>query len=531
MPHITDIVGAHARRSAPSGSPSLGAGATGTFPLAVLAAAFVLAQLLLVPPHMGLGWDETVYVSQTSPHAPAAYFSAPRSRGTVLLTAPVTAWTGSTTVLRIYLTVLAGLTLYLALRMWRPVVPGRVLLWGGGLFCTLWITLFYAPQAMPNYWVATAACAAVAGFVRAWHDPGDRAAHWVVAGCCAAMALLRPTDSVWLTLPFAAVLLLRRPLRPRLALAWLGGLAVGAADWVVEAYVSYGGLSARLAEGARVEGGMGPQFAVGDQLRSLGGRLLCRPCVGPMPATVVTVWWYVLPLLALAGLLLAPQAVRVTGALRGSGVPRGPSGAGVYGAGPDAPRTTGAMRLWLPLACAATAAVPYLFLIGYAAPRFLLPTYLLLCLPAGYALAHVFRARRGRRGLVTALVVAALLGTHVGLQLSVLLPLVRRNTVAHQDWQHTADALHRLGVRPPCTLTGNIAVPIAYYTGCGSAQVAGPNASTTPAGIESIRRRMPIAALVAPGGHPPSYAAGWPAHRITGPSGAARYAYVAPRNG
>ena len=35
----------------------------------------------------------------------------------------------------------------------------------------------------------------------------------------------------------------------------------------------------------------------------------------------------------------------------------------------------------VPLACAVTAAVPYLFLIGYAAPRFLLPAYALLVAP------------------------------------------------------------------------------------------------------------------------------------------------------
>lgn len=52
--------------------------------LAAVAAAFTLTQLVLVVPGLGLGWDETVYVSQVSPQAPAAFFSAPRARGITL---------------------------------------------------------------------------------------------------------------------------------------------------------------------------------------------------------------------------------------------------------------------------------------------------------------------------------------------------------------------------------------------------------------------------------------------------------------
>lgn len=45
--------------------------------LASVAAAFALVQLVLVVPGSGLGWDETVYVSQVSRDVPAAFFSAP----------------------------------------------------------------------------------------------------------------------------------------------------------------------------------------------------------------------------------------------------------------------------------------------------------------------------------------------------------------------------------------------------------------------------------------------------------------------
>ena len=87
-------------------------------PLATLAVVFTLAQLVLIRPTLGLGWDEIVYTSQVTTHHPAAFFSAPRSRGVSLLVAPVASWSDSTVLLRIYLALLSGLGLYLALRVW-----------------------------------------------------------------------------------------------------------------------------------------------------------------------------------------------------------------------------------------------------------------------------------------------------------------------------------------------------------------------------------------------------------------------------
>src|SRR5690349_2077042 len=196
--------------------------------LALVAGAFTLAQLLLVRPGMGLGWDETVYVSQVGSHAPAAFFSAPRARGVPLLVAPVAAWSSSTVLLRIYLAVLAGLALFLALRAWRGVFPARVLATAGALFATLWVTLFYGPQAMPNYWVAVGALAGTGCFLRAQANRLDRGALWGVGGSAALMAWMRPTDAVWATLPLLVlVVCVRRWRRPALLGALVGGLVAG----------------------------------------------------------------------------------------------------------------------------------------------------------------------------------------------------------------------------------------------------------------------------------------------------------------
>ncbi|MFE6161550.1 hypothetical protein ACFQ7F_21865 [Streptomyces sp. NPDC056486] len=453
---------------------------------AVVAVAFTLAQLALVRPTMGLGWDEAVYVSQVSGHAPAAFFSAPRSRGISLLVAPIASWSSSTSLLRVYLALLSGLGLFLALRVWRGLFPVRVVALAGALFATLWVTVFYGPEVMPNYWVAIGALAGVGCFLRAQTDRRDRAALWGVGASAALMAWMRPIDAVWVSLPLLVLLVcVRRWRRPRLLAALVVGLGAGAVGWIGEAYASFGGLGARLADASRIQGGLGWNIAVLDQLRSLRGQTLCRPCTASVPAPELIAWWFALPLLAALGLVVAVRARRTAGTL-------------------------------LPLACAATASIPYLFMIGYAAPRFLLPFYALLAIPVADAFIHLVTASRPAwRPVVVTLVALAAAG-HLAVQYAVLEGAVDRSTAARQNWSRTASELHRLGVRPPCVLTGYEALPIAFYAGCSSAQTQGHNASTTRADLVRTARRTPTAALVPVEERPPGYARGWPSRRFGG---------------
>jgi hypothetical protein len=464
-------------RGAPRPQPSAAVrGGRPLLPLAVLAAAFTTAQLLLVLPTTGLGWDETVYVSQISAHAPAANFSAPRARGVSLLAAPVTSWSSSTPLLRGYLAVLSGLALFRALRAWRGLFPVRVLTLAGALFAGLWVTLFYAPAVMPNYWVAVGALAGTACFLRARDGGAGRAALWGLGASAAFMAWMRPTDAVWVTLPLLVLAVTTR--RPRPLAALLAGLAAGSAEWVIEAYVRYGGLFQRLSEGSRIQGGLGWHNAVPDQLRSMNGRMLCRPCTADMPNPVLGLWWFALPLLALLGAVLAVRARRASATL-------------------------------VPLACALSAAFPYLFLIGYAAPRFLLPAYALLALPVADALVRlVSGARDTWRPVAVTLVTIGLAG-HLTVQYAVLAHTVDRTRADRVAWSRLAGELHRLGVRPPCLITGDRSIPVAFYAGCHSAAIAGHDRNTTPAGIGRTAERLPTAALVPPGARPPSYARDW----------------------
>ncbi|MFF9839384.1 hypothetical protein [Streptomyces sp. NPDC013740] len=470
-----------------------------TFLLPAVTAAFVLAQLLLVRPGIGLGWDEAVYVSQVSGHAPAAFFSAPRARGISALVAPIATWSSSTALLRVYLAVLSGLGLYLALRVWRPLFPAKVLALGGALFASLWVTLFYGPQAMPNYWVAIGALSGVGWFLRAQADLAGRAPLWGLAASAALVALMRPVDAVWVSLPmFAALGVVRRWRHSGLLVVLATGLAVGAAEWVVEAYTGYGGLARRLHEGSLVQGGLRWNIAVDDQMRSQSGRVLCRPCTGGMPNPVLFLWWLALPALAAAGLAVAVRARR-------------------------------AAVTALPLVCAATAAFPYLFLIGYAAPRFLLPAYALIAIPVADGLLSLVRLpRRGTGRRIAGALAAVVLAGHLAVQGAVLHQLVGRATGSHGDWARTAAALHRAGVRPPCLLTGQKRsaphIPIAFYAACSSADTRGNNTNTTTGALARTAGSTPVAVLTARTTPPPRYARGWPLVHLNGPV----YAYVSP---
>ncbi|MGW6601522.1 hypothetical protein [Streptomyces sp. NPDC055036] len=451
------------------------------WPVAV-AVAYSLLQLVLVVPGSGLGWDETVYVSQVARDAEAAFFSAPRARGITFLIAPVTALTSSVEVLRVYLALLSGGGLLLALWVWRRLLPAPVLALAGALFAGLWITVLYGPQVMPNLWVALGSLFAVGCFLRAVRDRSDRAALVGLCGGVAFVALMRPSDAFWLALPLAACALLvgawRRPL-PLLALA--AGAALGCAQWAVEAYVGYGGLSARLRRASAIQGDLGWHLAFDDQVRALDGRLLCRPCDIPWRRPVTAVWWFVLPLLVLCGVLAAARAKRAAVVL-------------------------------VPTLAGLSMAVPYVLLIGYAAPHFLLPTYALLALPAAMGLARIGRAARPRPLAVGAL--AALLAGHLAVQYAVLDSAAARGRTNRVAFGRVAAELARQGVRPPCVVSGAEAVRLAYLAGCASRQTGGHDGSITPAGLVALARDRPVAVVVAGEGAPPAYTKGWRVLRL-----------------
>ncbi|MFI9202339.1 hypothetical protein [Streptomyces sp. NPDC053048] len=470
--------------------------------LAAVAAGYTLAQLVLVVPGAGLGWDETVYLSQVGSRAPAAFFSAPRARGITFLIAPVAAVTTSTTALRIWLSLLSGGGLFLSLWVWRRLLPVRVLVAAGVLFGGLWVTVFYGPQAMPNLWVAFGALCATGCFLRAARDRTDRHALAALPCAVAVTALMRPGDALALVVPLAlAALCVRRWRRPALLLVLAAGAALGAAEWVIEAYVRYGGLAARLDRASEIQGGMGAHLALDDHVRALEGRTLCRPCDVPWRHPVTAVWWFAIPLLTAGGVLWAVRHRRVAVTV-------------------------------LPALVGLSLAVPYQF-VDYAAPRFLLPAYALLALPVAVCLlGAVTTGRRARRPYVAGVLALALLG-HFAVQYMVLDRVVARSGATHAALDRVVAELRRQGVRPPCVVVGTEAVRLAYRAGCASRQTSGHDGSITPPELLETARRQPVAVVTDGGRAAPSYARGWraePLPRLPGTSGDCRV-FLSPAGG
>ncbi len=324
-------------------------GPDGLWWLAVVAAAFSLSQLLAVPPHLGLSWDEVVYVSQASRHAPAAFFDPARSRGVALLVAPVAFLTGSVAALRGYLAVASGLALFGSLAVWRKRQPAWVLALAGLMFASLWVARFYGPHALPDEWLAFAALAAT-GLFASQPAPG----RWrlvALAALIAAAVLIRPGDAVFL----AAALLIAAAAVP----AWRSwpvfaaisaGFIAGAAEWIIEAYLRFGGPLQRLHLASAEQGVLGLHLGWWAELRAVNGPTLCRPCTVGWRYPVLSVWWLALPVLVTLGVLVTRGSARFAASALAAG-------------------------------CAFALAAQYLFGVDYAAPRFLLPAYALAAIP------------------------------------------------------------------------------------------------------------------------------------------------------
>ena len=446
--------------------------------LVAVGLAYTVAQLLFVSLRMGLSWDESVYVSQVSAHAPAAYFDPARARGVPLIVAPVALLTSSVAALRVYLAVLSGLGLTLALWTWRGLRPAWVLGLAGVMFGGLWVAQYYGPQAMPDIWSALGGLAAVGCFLR-WTRGGSGLGALAGLGVSVAfVTLVRPGDAVYLCLPLlivAAVGALVAGGFARYGAAAgviVGGLVAGGAEWVIEAYVRFGGIASRLHAAGAEQGGFGLHFALLDELRALNGPTLCRPCTIGFRDPGLDLWWLALPVLGVLGLVAARKAGQLASSL-------------------------------LPAACGLCLAAQYLFMINYAAPRFLLPAYVLLAIPVADGLAFILTAvSRDLRPAVAATVTCFLI-LQLFTQHLVLDHEVGGTVTFHDDYTRIVAELAAHGVRPPCLIAGVQYIPIALAAGCASTGNAAPG--------------EPVAVLVqARGGHPPSYARNWHVYRITG---------------
>lgn len=434
-----------------------------TLALAAVASGFVLAELFVVTPDAFLSWDEALYVSQFSTGVPAMDMDAHRSAGMPLLVAPLAAATTSVTAIRVYLSVLAGVGVFLAYLPWiRCSPPGAVL--AALLFASLAVTLTNGNVALPNLFVALAVVAAAGCLLRAVRDEGRRqpdlparsarhpepakrsaarrAARPALVGLAAAFAVLslvRPTDAVWATLALLAAPLVVPSWRRRAAwpVAAVGtGLAVGGAVWLAEASIRYGGPLTRLAMVREITGA-GMNFVLLDQIAQLGRSFAADPWQAGLLAA--SLQWSVLLALLAYGLTTA--------------------------------RGTPQMPAWtLATGTALVVSGPYLLLLPYPSARYLLPGAALLALPVAggmhralTARRHAAKPRRARATGALAVGVAVLLAAHVAGQL-----WAARTVDSDAPESRFAAGLRELGVRPPCYVSGSFAPQIAYAARCSA---------------------------------------------------------------
>jgi hypothetical protein len=411
--------------------PAAGGNSRWRSPQAALLAVAVLhalSPLVLLGIHWWFGPDETVYLSQINSHVPAGAFSAPRARGATLIAAPITLLTSSTAAVRVWVTALSGVGLYLAFRPWLKLRAGYVVPLAALIFSSIWAVIYYGFEVMPNEFVAFGALAAC-GYLLRYLDEGQRRHLVPIVASIAAIGLLRPSDAFYCGGAFVlCCLALRSPKRRRLIAgsAVAAGVVLGVAEWVIEAFVSYGGLLHRIDDAQAEQGGGGLHFAGAAQLHALAGPILCRGTCHITSGVVYQLWWF-----AAAGLLIVAVLV--------------------------ARRRRELSLIVVPVFVGLVMASQYIFTVTYAAPRFLIPTYALLSLPCAYAaIALVKSIRRTNPRIALRSVLVAALVVNAVIQVQVILDKIKPS-----DQRYTHDvfvavhALRRLGVDKPCLVLGD----------------------------------------------------------------------------
>jgi hypothetical protein len=496
-----------------AGRRSLAAGAGGTSIsrhglawLAGIALLFTLSVLLFTPLRVSLAWDENVYASQISQHLPIMMWSSERARGLPLLIAPVTLVTTSTLALRVYLALLSGIGLFVALLCWRRLRADWVLALAGLIFGGLWIAQSQATQVYPNFWIALGGLAGVGLFLRIMIGIGGRGSLICLGVAAAFTSLMRPPDSVALYGPLLAlavltVVLSRASWRAQLRkvtgaiVAIVAGLVIGAGEWVIEAFKYFHGPLHRLSAENHAVGGT--KFNMINSLRIIsGGRASSVPGYPSLHGWSdpwLLLWWLAFALIALAG-------VAITW------------------------RKQGWLVAITPALCAGAGYLLYAF-PARDNTRYLLPAWALLAIPAADGLAWLLTRPKGSVRLVAVGAAASFLLVELVTQHAVLNTQSAALQALGRSNTSTGNVLRQLGVRAPCLVTSDMrphfvdtSEPAAYNNGCSYVW-------TMHTLLKAKDTRVVV--LTQGGALPFPYAQSWPSHRLPGPGDVV--AYIEPR--
>lgn len=401
--------------------------------LALPAVLFVIVVLVREPLSMPLAWDESTYIAQTSVHSSLIMMPPNHSRGVALLAAPVTLMTTSVIAMRIWMTLLSGLGLFLALSCWRGIRSTRILALAGVILGSLAVTQLDGPLVMANLWEALGALALAGLFLQVMYERINRQVGLTLLAIVTFfLILVRFQDAVFILAPIVLGMALVRGWRDLGAAVAIGvGILAGVVEWVGEAIAFYHGPIQRWAAQSKLPPGIGFHFSLIDQLRVLDGPQLC--VTGTCPGwdyPGLTAWWAEFLGLLLVGVLIARR--------------RGIS-----------------TRLCFAIGLSVVAA--YGFLVPVLAARYLLPALALFCIPIADTLAWL--PTQMNRSIAVVVGCAFVLCGAVT-QAFVLRPEQQSEQIGPDLYALQAQQLRHFGVGPPCAVETGLGTPVAYDLGC-----------------------------------------------------------------
>jgi hypothetical protein len=428
--------------------------------LVVVTAAFLAAELTPALLRLPLGADEITYIARTSVRVSGVMLPPVHGQGAGLLAAPVTLFTDSLTAIRVWMSVLSAVGLFLGLLSWRGLRPMWVLALAGLILASLAITQDSGVQVYPDWWGALGVLALTGLFLQAVGGRlRPRLVLPLIAIASLVIVLMRPQNIAFIMGPAILAALVVPGWRNRRVLGAMAlGAALGCLEWVIGAYVWYGGLATRLHEAGQEPPALSLYFSLGTQARVLSGPWYCMPpggCRGwSMPGE--TVWWVAFLAVAVLGLCVNW-------------------------------RTPARASAVLAAVTAGWVIAMYAFLVPFGAPRYILPALALMSILAADAVAWLVTQARWRKTGVAFACVFLLSG--IVSQRFVLQHLAATES-ASRPFQQQAAKLRSLGVRPPCAIWSP---SVAYYVGCTAPWTGGSMhevLSLTPQGGSDWRREI-----------------------------------------
>ena len=401
--------------------------------LVLVVVAFLAAELTPALLRLPLGADEITYIARTSVRVSGVTLPPVHGQGAGLLAAPVTLLTDSLLAIRIWMSVLSAAGLFLAVLSWRGLRQMWVLALAALILASLAITQNSGVQVYPDWWGALGVLALTGLFLQAVNGTmRPRVVLPLIAVASLVIVLMRPQNIAFIMAPaILAAVLVPGWRQPRIWVAMAVGTAFGCLEWIIGAYLMYGGLLSRLHEARQEPPPLSLYFSLGTQARVLNGPWYCIPpggCKGwPMPGE--SVWWLVFLGVSILGLWVSWRTAAKASAVLAA-----------------------ATAVWV--------IGMFAFLVPFGAPRYLLPSFALMSVLAADAIAWLVTSARRRRAALVFACVFLLSG--IVSQRFVLQQEVAQET-SQRPFQGEAQQLRKLGVRPPCVIGSPF---VAYFAGC-----------------------------------------------------------------